>query len=92
MGHGGHDIFGQLLNTQRGVGRCASKLPIMKWANVLKESSKKYSLKPNAASHNNASWHTDTDGFLECLPSVESLYYKIPALQKITPVSLGPPS
>ena len=26
---------------------------------------KKKSPKPNAASHNNASWYTDTDGFLE---------------------------
>ena len=29
-------IFGQkLLNTQRGVGRCTCKSPIVKWANVL---------------------------------------------------------
>ena len=33
-------------------------------------------LKPNAASHNNASWYTDTDGFLEHSPSRENLYYK----------------
>ena len=40
--HEGHTIFGQkLLNSQHGVGRCARKSPIMKWANVLKESSKK---------------------------------------------------
>ena len=31
----------KLLNTQHGVGRCAWKSPIMKWANELKESSKK---------------------------------------------------
>ena len=38
----GHAIFGQkLLNTHRGVGRCAHKSPIMTWANALKESSKK---------------------------------------------------
>ena len=55
VGYGGHAIFGQkLLNTQCGVGRCTCKSPIMKWANVLKESSKS-SLKPNSASHNNAS-------------------------------------
>ena len=41
------------------------------------------SLKPNAASHYNTSWYTDTDGFLEHLPSGESLYYKGPTLQKI---------
>ena len=44
---------------------------------------KKMSLKPNAASHYNTSWYTDTDGFLEHLPSGESLYYKGPTLQKI---------
>ena len=55
----------------------------MKWANELKESSKKNSLKPNAASHNNAHWYIDTDGFLEHSPSGGSLLYKGPALQKI---------
>ena len=35
------------------------------------------------ASHSNASWHTDTDGFLEHSPSRGCLYYKGPALQKI---------
>ena len=49
------------------------------------ESSKTRSLKPNTASHNNAIWYTDTDGFLEHSPSGESLYYKWPALQKIIP-------
>ena len=47
----------------------------MKWANMLEESSKKNSLKPNAASHNNTSWHADTDEFLEYSPSGGSLYY-----------------
>ena len=43
VGHGSHAIFGpKLLNTQCSVGRCADKLPITKWANVLKESSKKF--------------------------------------------------
>ena len=43
VGHGSVAIFGpKLLNTQCSVGRCADKLPIMKWANVLKESSKKF--------------------------------------------------
>ena len=54
-GAGGHAVFVQkLLNTQRDVGRCAGKSPIMKWANTLKESSKN-SPKLNAASHNNTS-------------------------------------
>ena len=86
MGHWDHAVLGQKwLNTQCGEGRCARKSPIMKWANALKESSKKNSLKSNAASHNNASWYTDTDGFLEHSPSGGSLYHKGPALQKIIP-------
>ena len=43
---------------------------------------KKNSLKPNGASHNNASWYTATGGFLEHLPSGENLDYKGPAPQK----------
>ena len=40
---GGHAIFGQkMLNTECGVGRCSCKSPIMKWANTLKDSSKKF--------------------------------------------------
>ena len=79
---GGHAIFGQkLLNTQQGVGRCACKSPIMKWANA--SSLQKNSLKLNAASHNNARWATDTDGFLVHSRSGGSLDYKVPALQKI---------
>ena len=74
---GAMEFFGQnMLSTQPCVGRCARKSPIMKWANALKESSKKNSLKSNAASHNNASWYTDTDGILEHSPSGGSLYYK----------------
>ena len=65
--------------------RCTCKSPIAKWANALKESSKKNSLKLNTASHNNTSWFTATDGFLEHSPSGGSLYYKGPALQKIIP-------
>ena len=39
----GHAVFGQkLLNTQHGVGRYTRKSPIMKWANALKGSSKKF--------------------------------------------------
>ena len=43
MGHRVHAAFGQkLLNMQCVVGRCTCKSPIMKWANVLKEFSKKF--------------------------------------------------
>ena len=43
VGHWGDAIFGQkLLNTQHGVGRCTCKSPLMKWAKVLTESSKKF--------------------------------------------------
>ena len=52
---------------------------------------KKNSPKPNTASHNNSSWYTDTDGFLEHSPSEGVLYYKGPALQKIILDFLGPP-
>ena len=43
VGHGDHAIFGQkLLTAQCRVDRCAHKSPIMKWANALTESSKKF--------------------------------------------------
>ena len=75
VGHGGHAIFGQkLLNTQHSVSQCACKSLFMKWANMLKREFKNNSLMLNAASHNNASWYTDTDGFLENSPSGGSLY------------------
>ena len=85
-------VFGQKpLNTRRSVVRCTRKSPIMKWAKALRESSKKIhwssawihwtSLKKfNAASHNNASWYTDIDGFLEHWPSGRSLCYPGPTL------------
>ena len=50
------------------------------------ESLQKNSLQPKSASHNNTSWYTDTDGFLELSPSGGSLYYKGPMLQKIIPI------
>ena len=41
VGHRGHAVFGQkLLSTQCGMGMCARRSPVMKWANGLKESSK----------------------------------------------------
>ena len=95
--HGSHAVFGQtLLNAQIGLGKCTPKSPIVKWANALKESSKKKKNSPkrNAASHNYASWYTDADGFLEHSPSTGSLHYKGPILQKIIDNSGfgGPPS
>ena len=53
---------------------------------------KKNSLKLNTASHNNASWYTDTDGFLEHTQWGKPVLQgdKGPALQ-ITPFFLGPP-
>ena len=77
--HGGHAVFSQKLNTQRSVGKCIRKSPIMKWANTLKNLQKN-SLKLNIAFHNNASWYTDTDGFLEC-----SLSWGKPVLQEACP-------
>ena len=41
------------------------------------------SLKPKAASHNNSSWYTDRDKFLEHSASGGSLYWKGPAFQKV---------
>ena len=47
-------VFGQkLLNIQCDVGRCALKSPIMNWANVLKESSKKFT----EAEHSLSQYH-----------------------------------
>ena len=41
---GGHAFFGKKLqNTEHGIGRCLVNHPIMKWANTLKASSKKFS-------------------------------------------------
>ena len=74
----------KLMNTHCDMGRYACKSLIMKWANVLKESSKKNSLKLNAASHNNASWYTDTHGFLEHSPSGQKPVLQGEILQKIT--------
>ena len=82
-GAGSHGVFwSKLLSTQRGVDGRTCKPPITTWANALKDSSKN-SLKPNAASHNNASWCTDKDGVLGHSPSGGSLSYKGPTLQNI---------
>ena len=90
MGHRGHaDFVQKVLNTQHSVARCSLKSTIMKWSNMLKEYSKKNSLKLNAASQN-TSGNTDTDGFLEHSSSRGSLYYKGPSLQKISPLKGSP--
>ena len=53
VGHGDHAVFGQkLLNIQCCGGRYACKSPIMQWANVLKESSKKIHEAEHSLSHN----------------------------------------
>ena len=71
--------FGQKLVNSHEMGKHADRV------------FKKNSLKPHAASHNNASWYTGTDGFLEYTPSGESLNYKGPALLKIIPDFWGSP-
>lgn len=55
------------------------------------KSLKKNSLKLNSASHNNANWHTDINGFLQHSPSRGNLYSKGPTLQKINLFLGGPP-
>ena len=63
-----------------GVGRCPrTSQNGQRWWKSLQ----KNSLKPSIASHNNTSWHTDTDRFVEHSLCRGSLYYKGPALQKI---------
>ena len=65
VGHGVHAGFGQKLpNTQHGVGRGAGEAPIMTWANMLKDPSKKFT-EVDTVSHNTTSWYVDTDMFLE---------------------------
>ena len=79
VGHGGHAVFGEnLLNTQHSVGRCVRKSPTMKWANALKESSKKFTEAECSLSH----WYR---WFLEHLPSRGNLHNKGSALQKAIP-------
>ena len=79
VGHGSHAVFGQkLLDTQHRVGRSTCKSPIMKWANMSKESSKNSQKLKEAAPHKNASWYTDTDGFLEHSPSGEDCTIRDP--------------
>ena len=44
---------------------------------------KKHSLKLNTPCHNDTSWYTDSDGFLEHSPTRGGLHYKESTLQKI---------
>ena len=74
VGCGSHAIFGQkLLNTQHSVG--GALVNHSSWKRQMCWVFKKNSLKPNAASPNNASWYTNTNGFLEHSPTGGSLYY-----------------
>ena len=76
VGREGYTVFGQnLLNTQHGIGRCAEMWNGQTCCKSLQENT----LELNTASHNNTSWYTDTDGFLEHSPSRGSLYYKGPS-------------
>ena len=71
MEYRGHAVFGQkLLNTQHSVGRCAWNQP---WwmGKCIERVFRKNSLTPSAASHNKASWCTDTGGFLKLPPRGE---------------------
>ena len=84
VGHGIHAVFGQKLLTLSAVwagALIAHKSPITKQVNTLEFFFFK-SLKPNTASHNNASWYTDRDGFQEHLPSRGILYYKGPPVRR----------
>ena len=77
-----HAVFHQkLLNTQHSMGRCTINHP--SWNGQMHWVFKKNSLKPNAASHNNSRWYTDTYGFLEHSPSGRHLYHKGLALWNI---------
>ena len=73
--------------TQNDVGRytgetrCTGNHP--SWNGQTHWVFKKNSVKPNAASHNNSRWYTDTYGFLEHSPSGRHLYHKGLALWNI---------
>ena len=64
-------------------GKCTPKLPIVKQASVLRESSKNLLKSMQPTIHNTTSRYTDTEGLLEHSPSGGSLYYKGSALQKV---------
>ena len=82
VGHRGHTIF--LSKTAEQSARYRQVCSSITHHEMVKctESSKKFT-EAEAASHNNASWPTDTVWLLEHSPSGGSLYYKEPALQKI---------
>ena len=58
----------KLLNTQHRVGKCTGKSSIMKWANVLKESSEEFTNTKCILSQQ-CQWYPDTEGLLEHSPS-----------------------
>ena len=73
VGHGGHAGFGQkLMNTQHSVGRCARKSLIMKWADALREFSKKFHWSQMQPLTTLSAGTLITDGFLEYSPSGEA--------------------
>ena len=88
VGHRDHAIFGRkLLNTQ-----CSALINHLSWNEQTHwKSLQKNSLKLHAASDNDTSWYTGTEGFLQHSPCEESLYYRGPAHQKIILLFLGPP-
>ena len=87
IGRVGQAAFGQkLLNTQRCVGRCACKSPIMKWANSLKVFKKIQWRSTPPLTTSPAS--TLNRWVLRHSPSGRSLYYKEPPLQKTIAVFL----
>ena len=59
-------------------GQVCSQVTHHKMGKHIERVFKQNSLKRDAPSHNSASWHIDTDGFLEHSPSRGSLYYKAP--------------
>ena len=80
----------KLLNTLCSVGRCAYISPIMKWANELKESLKKFTEVECSLSQQLQLVHWNT-GFLEHSPTGGRLYYKGPTLQNVILGFCGPP-
>ena len=89
---GSCSFFGQkLMNTQRGVGRCAYKSPTMKWANSVKESSKTIHWSQTQPLTTTPAGTLFQMGSLNTHLAGGSLHSKGPALQKINLGFLGSP-
>ena len=87
-----HAIFGQkLLNTQPECGQMRLLVHNLSWSGQTRWIFKQKLTDPNAASHNNASWNADTDGFPGHSPSGGSLSCRGSTLQKIILVFCPPP-